>query len=143
MPQFTDKSRVTWNVHLRSSPVKVFEFLSTDEGRRRWWASLSHEINDELDLGFGKFRVLERIPGELFRFEYFGGTSAAFRLTPTEDGGTDLNLLETGIPDEDHFLHNYPGWVEVLLVLKAAVDFGVDLRNKSPERTWDHDFVDV
>jgi hypothetical protein len=34
------------------------------------------------------------------------------------------------------------GWVSVLLALKAAVDFGVDLRNHDPERTWSTGFVD-
>lgn len=30
-----------------------------------------------------------------------------------------------------------------LLALKAYVDFGIDLRNRDPARTWDDGFVDV
>ena len=37
---------------------------------------------------------------------------------------------------------NRAGWVSVLLTLKAAADFGVDLRNHDPTRTWDQDFAD-
>jgi hypothetical protein len=35
-----------------------------------------------------------------------------------------------------------PGWVSWLLVLKAVADFGVDLRNDSPERAWNQRYVD-
>ena len=35
------------------------------------------------------------------------------------------------------------GWVSVLLALKAAVDFAVDLRNRDPDRTWEDGYVDV
>ncbi|MGH9769506.1 MAG: hypothetical protein ACREAB_18940 [Blastocatellia bacterium] len=34
------------------------------------------------------------------------------------------------------------GWVSVLMALKAAVDFGIDLRNHDPQRTWDEGFVE-
>lgn len=34
------------------------------------------------------------------------------------------------------------GWVSVLLALKAAVDFSVDLRNHDPGRTWDQGYAD-
>ena len=36
----------------------------------------------------------------------------------------------------------HPGSVSWLLVLKAAADFGVDLRNGSPERAWEQRDVD-
>jgi predicted nucleic acid-binding Zn ribbon protein len=32
--------------------------------------------------------------------------------------------------------------VSVLMALKAAVDFSVDLRNHDPDRTWDHGYVE-
>jgi hypothetical protein len=38
---------------------------------------------------------------------------------------------------------NLAGWVSVLLALKAAVDFGVDLRNSDPARRWEDGYVDV
>jgi len=34
------------------------------------------------------------------------------------------------------------GWVSVLLSLKAAGNFGVDLRGHDPERHWDHGYVE-
>jgi hypothetical protein len=34
------------------------------------------------------------------------------------------------------------GWVSVLLALKGAVDYGVDLRNHDNSRTWRKGFVD-
>jgi hypothetical protein len=38
---------------------------------------------------------------------------------------------------------NLAGWVTVLLTLKAAADFGVDLRSHDPARTWGQGYVDV
>lgn len=63
-------------------------------------------------------------------------------LQPDGQGGTDLQLTETGVP-ESETLENLPGWVSVLLALKAAVDFGVDLRNHHPARQWEQGYVDV
>jgi hypothetical protein len=34
------------------------------------------------------------------------------------------------------------GWVSVLLALKAAADFGVDLRNHDAARTWAQGYCD-
>jgi hypothetical protein len=34
------------------------------------------------------------------------------------------------------------GWVSVLMCLKAAVDFGVDLRAHDPEKHWDNGYVE-
>ena len=34
------------------------------------------------------------------------------------------------------------GWVSVLLAMKAAVDYGVDLRNHDETRTWSSGFAD-
>lgn len=31
----------------------------------------------------------------------------------------------------------------MLLALKAAVDFAIDLRSHDPGRTWEHGYVDV
>jgi hypothetical protein len=40
------------------------------------------------------------------------------------------------------WLEMHPGGVSWLLVLTAAADFGVDLRNRSPERAWSQRYVD-
>jgi hypothetical protein len=34
------------------------------------------------------------------------------------------------------------GWVSVQLALKAAVDFGVDLRTHDPARSWDQGYAE-
>ena len=56
-------------------------------------------------------------------------------------GGTDLTLTDEGVPEADH-AEVLAGWVSVLMALKAAVDFGVDLRNHDPARSWDQGYAD-
>jgi hypothetical protein len=65
-----------------------------------------------------------------------------FDVEPDPDGGTVLTVTETGTPAEE-WLDNHAGWVSLLLTLKGAVDFGVDLRNGSASRSWRNGFVDV
>jgi hypothetical protein len=50
--------------------------------------------------------------------------------------------LEAGNVDDRFRNEMAAGWVSVLVALKAATDFGVDLRNHDPERTWEQRFVD-
>jgi hypothetical protein len=143
MASFADKSKVTWNVHFSSSPEKVYKFINTDEGRKKWWSGSSTEKDGILNLGFASFPIIERAQNRYFKFTYIGNTTDVFTLTPTPDGGTDLNITESGIPTEEHFLLSFAGWVEVLLVLKGAVDFDIDLRNGFADKTWENNFVDV
>jgi hypothetical protein len=56
-------------------------------------------------------------------------------------GGTDLTLVDVGVPAADR-AEVVAGWVSVLLALKATVDFGVDLRNHDPQRTWDTGYAE-
>jgi hypothetical protein len=49
--------------------------------------------------------------------------------------------MDEGVAAED-LAEVSSGWVSVLMALKAAVDFGVDLRNHALNRTWDDGFVD-
>jgi hypothetical protein len=53
-----------------------------------------------------------------------------------------LAMTESGIPDENYRFH-VPGWVSLLLNLKAVADHGIDLRNDDPAASWDAGFVDV
>jgi len=76
-----------------------------------------------------------------FGVEYFGGSRATFTLDDDGVGGTDLTLTDEGVPPEDR-CEVIAGWVSVLLALKAAVDFSVDLRNHGPARTWEQGFAD-
>ena len=62
-------------------------------------------------------------------------------LAPDGATGTDLTLVNTGVAEQD-FAEVHAGWLNVLLPLKAAADFGVDLRSHDPRRTWRERFVD-
>jgi hypothetical protein len=48
---------------------------------------------------------------------------------------------DEGLPEEDR-TEVTAGWVSVLMSLKASVDFGIDLRNHDPQRTWDEVYVE-
>jgi hypothetical protein len=50
-------------------------------------------------------------------------------------GQTELYLTDENVPPADRS-EVIAGWVSVLMALKAAVDFNVDLRNHDPQRTW-------
>lgn len=70
-----------------------------------------------------------------------GRARGPLELSPREERGCVLQVTcRCEHPYE--WMHFYPGWVSWLLVLKAAADFCVDLRNGSPERTWSQRYVD-
>lgn len=138
---------IRWRIHLRSAPAAVYELLATDAGRRRFWARRSVERGDTLRLEFANGQavdctLLERVPARRFALTYFAGSRVSFGLAPDGAGGTDLELVESGVPEGER-LDNLAGWVSVLLTLKAAADFGVDLRNDDVAKRWEDDYVDV
>jgi uncharacterized protein YndB with AHSA1/START domain len=142
-----DGRTIRWRVHLRTPPDRVYGALATATGRERFWASSATEEGGTIAFQFGsgqtlRSRVLERDPPTRFALTYFGDSRVRFDLAPDGAGGTDLSLTETGVPAGD-VLDNLAGWVSVLLALKAAVDFGVDLRNSDPARRWEDGYVDV
>ncbi|HMB71909.1 MAG TPA: SRPBCC domain-containing protein [bacterium] len=142
-----DRQSVTLRVHLRSAPEAVYLALSTAEGRAKFWAESAEEhdgvIAFRLSNGMTlESRVLSADPPRAFAVTYFGGSEARFTLAGNGEGGTDLTLAETGI-DPQWWAEHRAGWVSVLLTLKAAVDFGVDLRNPDPARDWDSGYADV
>jgi uncharacterized protein YndB with AHSA1/START domain len=137
---------VSWRVHLTSAPAAVYDLLATAAGRRRFWAESAEERDGTIEFRFSngavwRGRVLDREPARRFAVEYFGGSRATFECEADGSGGTDLTVTESGI-DPDEWDENRAGWVSVLLALKAAADFGVDLRNHDRSRTWDEGFVD-
>ena len=137
---------VTWRVHLTSAPGSVYGMLATDEGRARFWAESAEERDGKIAFRFPngvrwQGAVLEREPPARFSVEYYGGSTATFELTDDGHGGTDLTLTDAGVGIGDE-ADVRAGWVSVLLALKAAVDFDVDVRNHDPDRTWDQGFVD-
>jgi uncharacterized protein YndB with AHSA1/START domain len=137
---------IRWRLHLASSPEAVYELLSTDEGRAQFWAESAVERDGAIEFEFvdgtrWRGRVLAAEPPRRYVVEYFGGSWASFEVEPDGDGGTDLTLVETSVP-EKWAAENRAGWVNVLLELKAAADFGVDLRNHDTRRTWSQGYCD-
>ncbi|MEM6934886.1 MAG: SRPBCC domain-containing protein [Pseudomonadota bacterium] len=136
---------IAWKVHFRSEPDAVYQALATDRGRSSFWAEQTVERNGEITFHFMSHppttgRLLAADPPSRFAVTYFG-TETTFTLTDDGSGGTDLELTATAVPDamRDEMI---PGWVSVLLAMKAAVDHGVDLRNHSSERSWQTGYCD-
>ncbi len=76
-----------------------------------------------------------------FSVRYYGGSTATFTLKEDGSGGTDLALTDQGV-DPEHRSEVIAGWVSVLMTLKAAVEYSVDLRNHDPDRSWDEGYVE-
>ncbi len=136
---------IVWRLSLASPPERVFQLLDTDEGRERFWAVRSSAVDDGFDLEFPgglreRVEVVERQPPARLAISYFGHV-AEFDLARREDGGC-LFQVTCRCSDPNAWLEFYPGWVSWLLVLKAAADFDVDLRNGSSERAWEQRYVD-
>ena len=136
---------VRWKLHLGSPPELVFTYLATDEGRQKFWVERSDSKGPELEFTFSNglrchAKVLVSDPPRAISFFYFDSVSE-FRLESDSRGGTDLTLTNAGV-QESEWNEVHAGWLNVLLPLKAAVDFGVDLRNHDPSRTWETGFVD-
>jgi uncharacterized protein YndB with AHSA1/START domain len=136
---------IVWRLHTASPPERIYEMLATDKGRAGFWAETSSSDGDRFTLRFpmdvaGECRIVEATPPSRFAFTYFG-TDVLFELAPDGEGGTDVTLTNSNVPDEEHE-DMLPGWLNVLLPLKASADFGVDLRNHDPRRTWVERYVD-
>jgi uncharacterized protein YndB with AHSA1/START domain len=137
---------VTWRLHMTSSPEQVFAMLATDQGRARFWAETANENDGIINWVFpNAYRLSTNIlinqPPTIFSVEYIGGSQVTFTLNQDSNGGTELILTDTGI-DPAYVNEVAAGWVSVLMALKAAVDFSVDLRNHDPQRTWEHGYLD-
>jgi uncharacterized protein YndB with AHSA1/START domain len=136
---------IIWRLHTAAPPERIWELLTTDRGRESFWAETSRSEGDRFILGFqmgveGECRIVETVPASRFAFSYFG-THVLIELAPDGEGGTDLALTNSEVPDEE-YEDMLPGWLNVLLPLKAAADFGVDLRTHDPARTWRERYVD-
>ena len=144
MPIPSTADTIIWRLHLRSTPQRVYELLDSDEGRSHIWSESTVERDGivefrSLDGSSWQCPIVERVPGQRFAFEYGGLTQ--FDLEDDGRGGTDLTLTYTGFSPEDRD-DALPGWLNVLLPLKAWADFGVDLHNRDPERDWARGYVD-
>jgi uncharacterized protein YndB with AHSA1/START domain len=137
---------IRWRLHLESPPSAVYQMLSTDQGRARFWAESAVETDGVILFVFPNgqqwhSKIIEQDIPHRFVIRYFGNTETTFELSNDGQGGTVLVLTDVGVPPKHH-AEVLAGWVSVLLALKAAVDFGVDLRNHHPRRTWDHGYVE-
>ena len=139
-----DKPRqIIWQLHLKSPPNIVHGMFATDKGREMFWAEKSAEKNGRVELRFIdglilKPKILRNEPPKRFLFEYFGGSKVTVDFLDDGAGGTDLTLQAEGASSDQE----WPGWVSVLLALKAATDYNVDLRNHDVKRTWDQGYCD-
>ena len=136
---------VNWRLHCRSSPEAVFELISSDAGRERFWSETSRASGNGFQLTFPDgteelCTIRESIAPSRLAFSYFG-SEVTIELVSDGAGGTDLTLTNSGIAEAD-YEEVHAGWLSVLLPLKAAVDFAIDLRNHDPARTWRQGFVD-
>ena len=139
-------SEIRWRLHLASPPEAVWELVATDAGRARFWAERAPERDGAVEFEFTdgtrwRGRIVAAKRPRVFAVEYFGGSVATLELVSDGDGGTDLMLVETDVPPE-WADENRAGWVSVLLALKAAADFDVDLRNHDARRTWSQGYCD-
>ncbi len=137
---------IRWRLHLASPPGTVFDFLATDEGRARFWAESAVESGGVIAFRFAdgtswSSPVVRAERPRLYELDYLAGSRATFLLEPDGGGGTLLTLTERDLPEAERD-DNRAGWVSLLLTLKAAVDFGADLRNRDPRRGWKAGFVD-
>ena len=137
---------ITWRLHLYATPEQVYDLLASNDGRAQFWAESAMELDKHVHYVFPdgqiwRGKILDAQPGKLFQVEYYGGSKVTFRLSSDGKAGTLLELTDEGVPEADR-VEVIAGWVSVLMALKAAVDFGVDLRNHDDKFTWDKGFVD-
>jgi hypothetical protein len=85
-------------------------------------------------------KILHIQPDREFHIVYFN-SDLKITLAPSEENGTDLTLINEGIPDSE-YLDTHAGWVSVLLNFKAVIDYKIDLRNHDIKRTWDQNYAD-
>jgi uncharacterized protein YndB with AHSA1/START domain len=133
---------IRWKLHLDSPPEQVYAFLATPDGRAAFWAESAPERDGVIEFTFPDGsrwhgRVTTAEPPTRFGVTYFGDTDVLFTLDDDGSGGCDLTLADSADDAETR-----AGWVSVLLALKAAADYGVDLRNHDASRTWREGFAD-
>ena len=143
MPFQDDPSLIRWRLRLKSPPAAIYKFLATNEGRARFWAESAVEEDGHILFRFPngldwRAKIIKQQPPTCFSLNYFDSTTS-FELNENSVGGTELTLTDDGVLLE-YREEIIAGWVSVLMALKAAADFNIDLRNHDPERTWDQGF---
>jgi uncharacterized protein YndB with AHSA1/START domain len=141
-----DPNTIRWRLHLKSPVAKVYQALSTDTGRAGFWAESAVERDDIIHFVFPngitwKAKILEAEPSRRYTIQYLGNSVTTFLLEGDGQGGTDLTLTDSGVSLE-YRTEVIAGWVSVLMALKGAVDFGVDLRAHDAKRNWDTGYAE-
>ncbi len=142
----SDPNIIRWKLHLHSSPQQVYDLLASNDGRAQFWAESAMELDHHIQFVFPdgqiwRGKILDSQPDRRFQVEYYGGSKATFTLSGDGQTGTLLELTDEGVPVNDR-AEVIAGWVSVLMALKAAVDYGVDLRNHDSVYTWEQGFAD-
>lgn len=141
-----DPELIRWRVHFEAPISRVYQALSTDAGRASFWAESAVEEGGFIHFAFPNGitwdgQILQAIPGRTFSVHYYGGSIATFELREDPQGGTELTLTDSGVHAGDR-VEVMAGWVSVLMCMKAAVDFGVDLRLHDRLKNWDSGYVE-
>jgi hypothetical protein len=135
---------IRWKVAFKSPPSRVFEALNTDAGRASFWALEAQERDGAIHFRFPNgwteaSPIVEAEAPQSFAIVYFG-MPTRFDIESAGEGSV-LTLTAEGAAEHD-WNEVHAGWVAVLLALKAHVDFGIDLRNGDPAKSWNAGFVD-
>ena len=93
---------------IRSSPVILFEFLSTPSGLAQWFADGANQIHDEFIFSWEgnkqKARIVEQVENEMIKFRWEGSPVdeyVEFKITHTEiTGDTVLLITDFANPKE-------------------------------------------
>jgi uncharacterized protein YndB with AHSA1/START domain len=136
---------IVWRLALAAPPDRVFQAWLTPADHQRFWCERSEALPTggyrlEFIDGTIELCAVEELqaPSQI-TFRYFH-SRVDIRLARRNDK-TDLTLVA-----HDVALHEWndvhAGWLNVLLPFKAWVDFGIDLRNNDPRRTWSQRYVD-
>lgn len=135
---------IVWRLHLSAPPERVYEAWLDVNAHPRFWCERSRLVPEGFEFEFidgtqERCAVLESIPASLIRLRYFGARVEI--ALAAASGGTDLTLTARDVSASD-WEDTHAGWLNVLLPFKAWVDFGIDLRNHDPARTWRRRYVD-
>jgi uncharacterized protein YndB with AHSA1/START domain len=135
----SDPDQIVFRVHIAAPPDAVYDMIATAEGRRRFWAESAIETDGVVAFVFPDgtthpSRIVDRQRPHRFSLEYFGST-VVFEIVATDKSETDVVVRNAGVAAHER-TEVIAGWVSVLMQLKAAAQYRVDLRNHSRERNW-------
>ena len=137
-------NEIYWNVKIKASPSKVYEMLNTAEGRSKFWAESASEKEECVYFKFPNnqeyvSRIINRVKNKEWTIDYFNSL-VNFTLESPDKEYTILKMVNRDVPKFEIEEVN-AGWVSVLLSLKCACQWDLDLRNHDLSCTWDDHYV--